>query len=123
MALKQLPILKTEPCKAMQPQTNQPSKQAAKLPLSGLTTRARAEAWRRERLLAGAPAPKVLPCAATTQKQAEARRFTLWLLLAVAGLILLGALRPGPTSSLSMEQAPADAVHSRFEWYTSNYLD
>jgi hypothetical protein len=75
---------------------------------SSLTTRARAEAWRRERLLAGAPAPKPLPCPANAQ-----------ILLAIAGWILFGALRPEPTHSMSMEPAPT-AAHSRLDWYYSD---
>jgi hypothetical protein len=86
---------------------------------SSLTTRARAEAWRRERLLAGAPAPKPLPCPANAQMQAEAWRFMRLILLAIAGWILFGALRPEPTHSMSMEPAPT-AAHSRLDWYYSD---
>ena len=55
--------------------------------------------------------------------QAEARRFTLWILLAAAGWIVFGALRPDTTHSLSMEHAPQATAHNHFEWYSSNYLN
>ena len=74
-----------------------------------LTTRARAEQWRRTRLLAGAPAPQPRPCPVTAMMEAEARQFTLYLLLGLAFLILLGALLP-PHTSLSLEPAPLSST-------------
>jgi hypothetical protein len=67
-----------------------------------LTTRARALAYHRAQLLAGCPAPKPRPDATSAYITAQARRVTLWLLLA-------GALRPGPTASLSLESAPSSS--------------
>jgi hypothetical protein len=86
---------------------------------SSLTTRARADAWRRERLLAGAPARQPQPIDATAYMQRRAWQAALCVLLGTFFFFLVGALWPEATHSRSLEPAPT-ATHSRLDWYYSD---
>jgi|GEM_PF-3644639 len=76
--------------------------------MHSLPTRAAADRYRRRQLLTPPP-PQPAPAVAYIEGQA--RRFTLWLLLAIAGLVLAGSFWPCPPHPLSLEPSPSINIH------------
>jgi len=76
--------------------------------MHSLPTRAAADRYRRQQLLA-TPPPKPPPAPANTEGQA--RRVLRWLVLAIAGLLLAGSLWPGPTHPLRLSASPQSSNH------------